>query len=407
MPFSKSLTGTVSPASSASRNASYSSRVERAVPVVLALALAVARERVHPREVERRGLDDRRHRVVEVEILRAEEPADRRGRARARSAARSRSRRSPPPGSRDTSSRTSSISGRESRSPPSRASAKTSRSIASASPAGTAAARAQRITSESSASISRFSRPTALRGIVGAKRVRADELRALVGLVRGGADRGTHLVEADRVPAPRELPGALGAREAGADDRDGFGHEGGFTDCHPGPEARGPLFSRAETREGVPRYARDDSASPASAPAPARAAAASASSAAAAGRGRRGHTGRQRPGRDRPGTRRAGASKRPSASRPAARARRRRGRRAARGRPRRHPAGRARGNAPAVRLEPVVRLRGQAEGDDVGKPRVLRAGARAARARARSTRGPRPGPCGARCGARRCGSWRG
>src|SRR5260370_452082 len=67
----------------------------------------------------------------------------------------------PSGGTCPTSSRRISISGRErsaSVTPP----AKRSRPIASASPAGTAAARAQRITSESSSPISPFKRPTAL-----------------------------------------------------------------------------------------------------------------------------------------------------------------------------------------------------------------------------------------------------
>ena len=68
------------------------------------------------------------------------------------------------PGIARTSSRTSSISGRDAIASVTRL-AKTWRSIASASPAGTAAARAQRMISESSASISRFSSPTALRGL--------------------------------------------------------------------------------------------------------------------------------------------------------------------------------------------------------------------------------------------------
>ena len=61
--------------------------------------------------------------------------------------------------------------------------------------------------------------------VVGAERVRADELGVAVGLVRGGRPQRPHLVQHDRHAGLRELPGSLGAGEAAADDVDGFqGH---------------------------------------------------------------------------------------------------------------------------------------------------------------------------------------
>ena len=220
MPFSKSLIGTVSPASRASMKRFVLLARQRAVQIVLAVALAVARERVHLREVERRGLDDRRHGVVEVEVVGPEQRADRARRAPARSAARSRSTTKPSAGISRASSRTSSISGRAAIASVTRP-AKTSRSIASASPAGTAAARAERIDERIEGFHLALQQPDGVARVVGAEGVRADELRAAVRLVRRGPDDRPHLVEAHAVPAPRQLPGALRAGEARADDRDG------------------------------------------------------------------------------------------------------------------------------------------------------------------------------------------
>ena len=58
-------------------------------------------------------------------------------------------------------------------------------------------------------------------GVVGAERVRADQLGQPVGLVRIGAAHRPHLVQHHRHAAPRELPGGLAAGEAAADDMDG------------------------------------------------------------------------------------------------------------------------------------------------------------------------------------------
>ena len=62
-------------------------------------------------------------------------------------------------------------------------------------------------------------------GIVGAERVRADELGQPVGLVGVGAPLRAHLVEDDRHARLRELPGGLGAGESAADDVDRGGAE--------------------------------------------------------------------------------------------------------------------------------------------------------------------------------------
>ena len=56
--------------------------------------------------------------------------------------------------------------------------------------------------------------------VVGAERVRADELGEAVGLVRGGRAQRPHLVQHDRHAGLRELPGGLRAGEAAADDMD-------------------------------------------------------------------------------------------------------------------------------------------------------------------------------------------
>ena len=76
--------------------------------------------------------------------------------------------------------------------------------------------------------------------IVRAQRVRADQLGQPIGLVRGGAlpalvgGGAAHLRQAHPPPAPRELPGRLGAGETAADDMDVVGH-GGALACQPDP----------------------------------------------------------------------------------------------------------------------------------------------------------------------------
>ena len=54
--------------------------------------------------------------------------------------------------------------------------------------------------------------------VVGAERVRADELCQRRGLVGGGGTLRAHLVEDDRDAARRDLPSGLGAGEPAADD---------------------------------------------------------------------------------------------------------------------------------------------------------------------------------------------
>ena len=189
---------------------------QRAVPVVLALALAVARHRVHLREVERVGDDDRRDRVVEVEVLGPEELADRARRAPATSAGPSRGRRALGRGISRTSSRTISISGQRRDRLRDGAGEDVAVHRERVARRQRRRARATRMTSESSASISRFRSPTAFKRVVGPEGVGADELGEAVRLVRRRRDLRPHLEEPHAVPAPRELPGALGAREAGA-----------------------------------------------------------------------------------------------------------------------------------------------------------------------------------------------
>ena len=60
-------------------------------------------------------------------------------------------------------------------------------------------------------------------GIVGAQRVGADQLGAVVGLVRLGRAQWPHLVQHDRDAGLRQVPGGLAAGKAGADDVDGAG----------------------------------------------------------------------------------------------------------------------------------------------------------------------------------------
>ncbi len=55
-------------------------------------------------------------------------------------------------------------------------------------------------------------------GVVGAERVRADQLGELSGLVRGGRALRPHFVQHHRHAAARKLPGGLGTGEAAADD---------------------------------------------------------------------------------------------------------------------------------------------------------------------------------------------
>ena len=56
--------------------------------------------------------------------------------------------------------------------------------------------------------------------VVGAERVRADQLGEFFGLVRGGRAKGPHLVQHHRHAAARDLPCGLGTRKAAADDMD-------------------------------------------------------------------------------------------------------------------------------------------------------------------------------------------
>ena len=56
------------------------------------------------------------------------------------------------------------------------------------------------------------------------ERVGAHELAETVGMVRGGAAAGPHLVEIDGYPVARELPRGLRAGESAADDGDAFAH---------------------------------------------------------------------------------------------------------------------------------------------------------------------------------------
>ncbi|OQC34704.1 MAG: hypothetical protein BWX64_02735 [Acidobacteria bacterium ADurb.Bin051] len=87
--------------------------------------------------------------------------------------------------------------------------------------------------------------PGGVVGVVAPQRVAADELGEIAGLVGRRRAFRTHLVEHHRHPAAGELPGALGAGEAAADDVDargaGAGHgaatRGGRGSS--GPRARG------------------------------------------------------------------------------------------------------------------------------------------------------------------------
>ena len=60
-------------------------------------------------------------------------------------------------------------------------------------------------------------------GIVGAQRVGADQLGAVLGLVRLGRAQRAHLVQHDGNAGLGQVPGGLAAGEAGADDVDGMG----------------------------------------------------------------------------------------------------------------------------------------------------------------------------------------
>ena len=60
-------------------------------------------------------------------------------------------------------------------------------------------------------------------GIVGAKRIGADQLREILGLVRRRHCRRPHLVEHDGDARLGELPSCLGTRESAADDVNGIG----------------------------------------------------------------------------------------------------------------------------------------------------------------------------------------
>jgi hypothetical protein len=59
-------------------------------------------------------------------------------------------------------------------------------------------------------------------GVVGAERVRADELGKPAGLVRLRRAQGPHLVQHRRHAGLGDLPGGLGAGEATADDMNGL-----------------------------------------------------------------------------------------------------------------------------------------------------------------------------------------
>ena len=196
--------------------------IERRIPVILAASLAVAREGVHLREVERGRGYDRRDRIVEVQVTGPEQLSDRRVERRRRQRSR---------GEDDVAV------GRN-----------CARLLADELDLGP---RRQRLGDESGEDVAvhregvarRHGRPPGapdherverlhlplqepdrVGGIVGAEGIRADELGASVRPVRDGRDARAHLDQPDAVPAPRELPGALRAGEAGADDRHPIGH---------------------------------------------------------------------------------------------------------------------------------------------------------------------------------------
>src|SRR5439155_21557129 len=93
--------------------------------------------------------------------------------------------------------------------------------------------------------------------VVRAEGVGADELGASLGLVRGGPDLRPHFEEAHPVAAPGELPGALGARQPRADDRDGVFHERrDSTGRSPGAISGTRSESRTGSTSAAPRTRR-------------------------------------------------------------------------------------------------------------------------------------------------------
>ena len=102
------------------------------------------------------------------------------------------------------------------------AAAKPSRSTASAPPAGTLLASAARMHQRSKpAHFGMQEADGAAVRVVGAERIRADELGELPGLVRGSRTHRPHLVQHHGHATARDLPGGLGTGEAAADDVDG------------------------------------------------------------------------------------------------------------------------------------------------------------------------------------------
>ena len=98
---------------------------------------------------------------------------------------------------------------------------------------------------EPSARISRCSTPTALaRSIVGAERIRADELGETPGTVRVRRCDRPHLVQHDRRAGLRRLPRGFRARQSPADDVNGT-HG---TTCHKACTKRQPVVVKTKRR---------------------------------------------------------------------------------------------------------------------------------------------------------------
>ena len=77
-------------------------------------------------------------------------------------------------------------------------------------------------------------------GVIGAKRVGADELGEAIGAMGFRHPARTHFVQGNRNARLGDLPGCFRAGEAGANDMHGF--RGGFDSCH---DHRGSAFSGA------------------------------------------------------------------------------------------------------------------------------------------------------------------
>jgi len=192
--------------------------VERCVQVVLAATLAVARLPEEPREVEALGVDDRRDGVIEVEVLAPQEPLEGGGHG----------------GRGERAGREDGLAGRD-----------LGHLLPPDLDAGQALERRRDLAREALAvegeGAPRRHRGAARRrdderpellhlalqepggvvGIVAAQRVAAHQLGEVARLVRRGRTDGPHLMEDDGHAAPRQLVGALRAREPGADDVDG------------------------------------------------------------------------------------------------------------------------------------------------------------------------------------------